>query len=160
MFEKYSHREVTDDDLVLICSFPKSAEELFLLFPSAAYPLTVPQLKASVMSRYDSTVIMSEGAVVGFANFYEVIKYDHCSIGNVIVDPQHRGQGLGEYLIGVMEEIAITKYHVKEIHISCFNSNVVGLLLYTKLGYKPYKIDKRLDKYLKPLALINTKKVV
>ena len=78
----------------------------------------------------------------------------------MIVNPIFRGEGVGTYLIDIMEKKAISKYKVKEIHISCFNQNVTGLLLYYKLGYVPYDIDKRFDKRLVPVALIKMKKNV
>ncbi len=78
----------------------------------------------------------------------------------MIVNPIFRAKGVGTYLINIMEEKAISKYKVKEIHISCFNQNVTGLLLYSKLGYVPYEIEKRFDKKSLPVALIKMKKKV
>jgi ribosomal protein S18 acetylase RimI-like enzyme len=78
----------------------------------------------------------------------------------VIVNPIYRGKGVGTYLINIMEKKAISKYNVNEIHISCFNQNVTGLLLYYKLGYVPYEIEKRYDKKSLPVALIKMKKQV
>lgn len=160
MAERYKHREVNVDDLALICSFPQNEDELYFFYPKATFPLTIDQLKISVDSRYDSTVIIMEKIVAGFANFYEAEKDHHCSIGNVIVNPVYRGIGAGVYLINTMENIAINKYNVKEIHISCFNPNVAGLLLYNKLGYHPYGIEKRFDKKSIPIALIKMKKKI
>ena len=57
-----------------------------------------------------------------------------------------------------MECIALQKYSVKEVHISCFNSNITGLLLYNKLGFVPYEIEKRFDRKSFPIALIKMKK--
>lgn len=67
----------------------------------------------------------------------------------MIVNPTFRGKGAGAFLIGTMENKAINKYNVKEIHIPCFNQNVTGLLLYNKPGYAPYEIEKRLYKKTK-----------
>jgi ribosomal protein S18 acetylase RimI-like enzyme len=156
----YKHREVTIDDYVLICSFPQNESELNFCFPKAVFPLTVDQLRSSVDNRYDSTVIISHKSIAGFANFYEAEIDKHCSIGNVIINPLYRGKGVGEYLIKTMEDKAINKYNVKEIHISCFNANVAGLLLYNKLGYCPYEIEKRYDKHSAPVALIKLRKTV
>jgi ribosomal protein S18 acetylase RimI-like enzyme len=103
-------------------------------------------------------VVLYENKIVGFANFYKVKTGHYCSIGNVIVDPLYRGKGVGVYLINLMEGIALQKYSVKEVHISCFNSNITGLLLYNKLGFVPYEIEKRFDRKSFPIALIKMKK--
>lgn len=160
MNNNMTHRNVDFRDLEIICRFPQDENELFFMFPKANYPLTIEQLQASIDSRYDSTVIIVDNQVIGFANFYEANMDEHCSIGNVIINPDYRGKGVGKYLIQTMENIAINKYNVKEIHISCFNQNLAGLLLYSKLGYQPYDIEKRLNKYSFPVALINMKKII
>lgn len=154
------HREVIPGDLAIICNFPQNENELFYMFPKAVFPLTVDQLKSSVDNRFDSTVVTVENDVAGFANFYEVKTHQYCSIGNVIVNPKYRGKGIATFLINVMENKAITKYKAKEVHISCFNLNIAGLLLYSKLGYIPYNIEKINAPNSQPVALIKMKKEV
>lgn len=155
----YVTRDVQMTDLETICSFPQNEDELYFMFPKATFPLTPEQLLDAVNHRFDSTIILSaRDEIVGFANFYEVSKEEYCSIGNVIINPKHRRLGAASYLIKTMEEKAVKKYHAKEIHISCFNNNVSALLLYYKLGYKPFEIEKRLDKKSIPVALIKMKK--
>jgi ribosomal protein S18 acetylase RimI-like enzyme len=160
MNENYKHREINNEDIETICSFPQNETELYFCFPKAVFPLTVDQLGSSIDNRFDSTVIIALNTIAGFANFYEAEKDKHCSIGNVIINPLYRGKGVGECLIKTMEDKAISKYNAKEIHISCFNANVAGLLLYNKLGYSPYEIEKRFDKHSVPVALIKLRKIV
>jgi len=147
-------------DLTDICKFPQDENELYFMYPKADFPLTIEQLQMSINNRSDSTVVLLDNVVIGFANFYETKIGQYCSIGNVIINPLFRGKGAGIYLIGIMENIAIKKYNANEIHISCFNQNVTGLLLYNKLGYLPYEIEKRLDKKSLPVALIKMKKKI
>ena len=154
---RLSYRPVEESDFEIICHFPQNADELFFMFPKAEYPFTTTQLKTAINSRSDSTVILSDNEIVGFANFYEVKENQYCSIGNVIVSPTYRNKGLGTFLINTMEHIGKEKYHISEIHISCFNTNIVALLLYAKLGYKPFEIEKRFDKKENQLALIKMK---
>lgn len=160
MINDLSSRSVEKEDFEHISKFPQNDMELFFMFPKADFPLTVTQLENAVNNRYDSTVVLKDKIVVGFANFYEVTINEHCSIGNVIINPDFRGIGIGSYLIKTMESIAVTKYNVKEIHISCFNKNVDGLLLYSKLGYKPYDIEKWTYKQSSPEALIKMRKTI
>lgn len=156
----YSYRNVSESDLGIISNFPQNAEELFFMFPKAEYPFTLSQLKTAVGNRFDSTVALRDEEVVGFANFYEIKENQHCSIGNVIVNPKFRNQGIGEFLIKTMENIGIEKYNISEMHLSCFNTNTNGILLYSKLGYKPYAVEKWIDKENKPIALIELKREV
>ena len=148
-------RTVQAQDIARICNFARTEEEQFFFFPAATWPLTEEQLQASVDKRSDSTVIEFEGVVVGFANFYKWEQAGTCTIGNVIVDPAIRGKGIGARLIEQMIDIARTRHQASEVTLSCFNSNVAGLLLYPKLGFVPYAIEERQDNQGRRLALIH-----
>jgi ribosomal protein S18 acetylase RimI-like enzyme len=138
-------RPVEFSDIPAICGFPASLEELSFMFRNPAFPLTPAALQASINERRDSTVILVNDLVAGFANFYGCTPGESCSIGNVIVDPAQRGNGVAKFLIEAMIGIAIEKHRARSIKLVCFNSNVAGLLLYTKLGFKPCAIEERAD---------------
>lgn len=157
---KLSFRSAQTSDLEKVCQLPQSEEELFFMFPKADYPLSVKQLQTVVENRSDSTVILLDNEIVGFANFYEVKENNYCSIGNVIVSSYFRNKGIGMYLVETMESIVLEKYNVREIHISCFNTNTKGILLYSKLGYIPYEVEERLDKEGRKVALIKMKREI
>lgn len=148
-------RAVTEEDIAVICGFPKSEDELFFLFPKASYPLLPGQLRDAIAKRSDSTVVEYEGSVAGFANLYSWEAGGRCSIGNVIVSPAVRGCGVGRYLIEQMVDIAFSKHLAAEVTISCFNQNIAGLLLYPKLGFEPYDIEERQDRKGNRVALIH-----
>ena len=154
-----TYRSVGAEDVPIICTFPQSARELFLLFPKATYPLTPDQLNAAIAARMDSTVILRRALVAGFANIYECETGERCWIGNVIVDPRERGTGVGKYLIEIMIQIAREKHRVREVRISCFNENIVGLLLYEKLGFEPYAVEERLDLEGERVAMIHMRMI-
>ncbi len=156
--ENLSYRPVERSDFEKICQLPQNAEELFFMFPSATYPLTPTQMEANLQSRSDSTVALLEDEVVGFANFYKVVPHSYCSIGNVIVSSRYRKQGIGEFLIRAMEVIGIAEHHAYEFHLSCFNTNTYGLLLYSKLGYRPFETEKWINAANEPFALIKMKR--
>lgn len=155
-----SYRILQNEDLEGVCKLPLNSEELFFMFPKAEYPLTVTQLKETLKSRFDPTVIVCNEEIVGFANFYEVEENYYCSIGNVIIKSTHRHKGIGQYLISTMENIALQKYKVSEYRLSCFNTNTNGILLYSKLGYKPFDVEKRENKNGQILALIKMKRQI
>jgi ribosomal protein S18 acetylase RimI-like enzyme len=150
-----SHRPVEEKDIPIICGFPQNEDELFFLFPKASFPLAPSQLQEAIESRADSTVVEINGKVSGFANFYRWETGGSCSIGNVIVSPEARGHGVGRYLIEKMIDLAFTKHEATEVGVSCFNDNVVGLLLYAKLGFQPYAVEERLGKRGNRVALIH-----
>lgn len=149
------HRPVTEKDIQLICGFPQSEDELFFLFPKAAFPLAPSQLQDAIAQRSDATVVELGSEVVAFANFYRWEAGGCCSIGNVIVSPAARGRGVGHYLIEKMIGLAFSKHQAAEVTVSCFNQNVAGLLLYPKLGFQPYAIEERQDKKGNRVALIH-----
>lgn len=150
-----SHRPVEEKDISIICGFPQNEDELFFLFPKASFPLAPSQLQEAIESRSDSTVVELSGTVSAFANFYCWETGGRCSIGNVVVSPEARGHGVGRYLIEKMIDLAVTKHGATEVGVSCFNSNVVGLLLYSKLGFQPYAVEERRDKRGNRVALIH-----
>ncbi len=125
------------------------------MFPKATHPLTPLQLEKAIAKRTASTVVLLEERVVGFANYHHCELGKMCAIGNVIVDPGCRGKGVGSYLIQTMIEIAFARYNAVEVEISCFNRNVAGMLLYEKLGFRPYSIEERQDKLWNRVALIH-----
>ena len=45
-------------------------------------------------------------------------------------------QGVAQYLVGVMEQLARRDFAARELRVSCFNDNSAGLLLYARLGYR------------------------
>lgn len=155
MSKIFTFRSVEKNDIKEICTFPKDEIELLFMFPKAEFPLTIEQLNQAITSRHDSTVVLYEDKVVGFANFYICEDGEKCAIGNVIIKPNMRGTGASVYLVNTMINIARSKYHVKKIEISCFNTNTSGLLLYTKLGFVPTLVEKRIDKQGNPIGLIH-----
>lgn len=150
-----TNRPVADNDIRLICGFPQNEHELFFMFPKAEFPLTSSQLQEAIAQRSDSTVAELDGEVVAFANFYRWEVGGCCSIGNVIVSPAARGRGVGRYLIEQMISLAFLKYQAAEVTVSCFNQNVVALLLYPRLGFQPYAVEERKDKKGNRVALIH-----
>lgn len=150
-----TYRPAEKNDIPVICGFPQSEDELFFMFPKASHPLSPTQLRDAIAQRSDSIVVELDGEVVGFANFYRWEAGGCCSIGNVIVSSSARGRGIGRYLIEQMINLAFSKHQAAEVTVSCFNQNIIGLLLYPKLGFRPYAIEKRLDKKGNRVALVH-----
>lgn len=156
----YTYRGAILDDLPLICPFPQNAVELYFMFPKARFPLTTEQLRVNFESRSDCTVFLSGEKIVAFANIYDVEPSKQCFLGNVIIHPSYRGKGLSNYLLATMAEIAVQKHQAKELHLTCFNTNTPGLLLYLKTGFTPYAMEKREDFEGKSLLAIHQRKIL
>jgi hypothetical protein len=91
-----SHRTAVAADLAEIVGFAQSAEELFFCFPKANWPLSIGQLAAAMAERRDSTVVLLEGRIAGFANFYQWHYDDHCA--GLLLYPK-----LGYAPVGIVE---------------------------------------------------------
>jgi len=151
----FTHRPVQESDLEIISGFAVDEKELFFFYPKATFPLTPDQLRLSIESRRDSTVVEMNGEVTGFANFYQWEQRGYCSIGNVVISQSARGLGACRYLMQVMIALASENYQTKEVRIACFNENTAALLLYRSLGFLPFDVEQRKDKQGKRVALIH-----
>lgn len=140
----YSYRKAVSADYAAICAFPKDLMELFFMSPKLEYPLTSDQLEQAAQGREKLTVILNEDEqVIGYANLYYEQERDLYWIGNVIVSPDYRGKGAAEFLIRTMLAAAKEDLKLRELHLVCHNVNTKGMLLYSRLGFKPYEIVKR-----------------
>jgi RimJ/RimL family protein N-acetyltransferase len=131
-----THRPATVDDLDAVTHFVRDADELFFAFPRAHWPLTRAQLATAYTERRGNTLALLDGRPAGFANFYQSEPGDYCALGNLMIAPQARGQGVARYLVDVMEQLALRDFAAHELKIACFNDNAAGLLLYARLGYR------------------------
>ena len=151
-------REVQSQDIAHVCRLPQTEEELFFMFPRASFPLQPSELESAISQRRNSTVALVDESIAGFANFYQWETMGRCSIGNVIVATEDRRRGVAALLIEHMVEVAFTAHQAQEVSVSCFCTNVAGLLLYPKLGFHPYAIEERQSKIGDRLALIHMRR--
>ncbi|UTW09382.1 GNAT family N-acetyltransferase [Pseudomonas benzenivorans] len=155
-----SHRAACEADLATVVEFPRSAQELFFSYPRASWPLTVAQLAAAMAERNNSTVALLDGRVAGFANFYQTQANELCALGNLMIAPWARGQGVAHYLIAEMERQAREDFNATLMRASCHNDNAAGLLLYARLGYRARDIVERRDFQGRRVALVQMEKAL
>jgi len=153
-------RAATKKDFENICKLVKSKEELFLVYPGGKYPLTVSQLKKLSEVRNELTVAIESNEIVGFANLYNYEPGLFAFIGNVIIEKNHRGRGIGKQIVLFMLNKARDKYALPEVRISVFSENIPALLLYSRFGFVPYEIEERISPQSHRTALIHMKKVL
>jgi len=148
----YISRSLSNNDLETICSFPQTAEELFYMSPKFQYPLNPDQIIKLLEGRYEPTVIVDTMTdnVVAYANLYDKSE-SRCWLGNVICSPAYRGKGAAEVLINTMIDKAKHKLGIKNLVLSCHNTNSRGLVFYDRLGFKPIGIT---------VSIINERKFV
>ncbi|MDF2724593.1 MAG: hypothetical protein K0Q59_4268 [Paenibacillus sp.] len=135
---QFEFRNATAEDFKVIAAFPQNEEESFFMFPSGKYPLTGEQLEEAAAKRFSPTVILHDGEVVGYSNFYGVQNGVDCWLGNAIVHPNYRRSGVGSYLIETMKNRALNEYAVKELKLVCHHTNTSALLFYHKNAFKPF----------------------
>ncbi len=148
--------DVTEDHYQQIAALLPTAEELYLVYPSATFPLDNKQLQQLAELRTDLTVVIENNKVVAFANLYQLKPQHSAFIGNVVVAKSYRGKGIGKALTKHMMQVCHTKYQATA-HLSVFNFNTTALLLYTNLGFKPYAVEARKNLNDETVALIHMK---
>lgn len=150
-------RPLRPEDATAISLFPQNAEELFFMFPTAAWPFSAGALLDAAAQRWDATVVERGGRPAGYANFARFEAGRFVSIGNVVVAPDARGQGVGRVLIEAMTAKGFAR-GVKEVRVSCHSTNAAGLLMYASLGFEPFGIEKVPDWKGDKAALIHFRK--
>ena len=152
-----ANRPLQAADSAIISGFAQSAEELFYIAPFADYPWQADRFAESTRERLSNTVFTQNEIIVGFANLYNCEIGNRGFVGNVIINPTMRRRGYGKHILQHMIETGFHAYKFTEVHLSCFSANTAGLLLYRKLGFKPYSIEQRTDYKNDSVALVNFK---
>lgn len=152
---KINFRKITEDDFETVCGFFVNADELFLVNDRGKHPFTPDQLRKLVSKRLDSTVMIENGKIVGFCNFYGLKKGVSIVLGNLIVSPERRGHNLGTTLMEYMFSLAKTQYEVKRIILQVYSENIGALSLYFRLGFAPYSMKPKKNHRGKTAILLN-----
>lgn len=148
-------RAVREDDFQAICNLIPSEEELFLIYAQGRYPLDIKQVKTLVDKRMEPTVMLHDGEVVGFGNFYWYREQKSVFIGNIVLDRTLRGKGFGKRLVSHMIDLAFTKYNLPQVRLHVYNRNLKALLLYQALGFKPYTMKPQKDYNGDPVMMMS-----
>lgn len=152
-------REWRQSDTPYLLNLIDTEEEAYHVLPSANYPLKKDNLN-NILKIRDS-VIVSEinKTVMGLASVYGVNE-GTAFLGSVVISKNYRGQNYGQKLINYVINNSTIKFNLKEIHVSCFSDNIFGLLFYSKLGFVPYGLKEKIDKYNKKHILIHLKRIL
>jgi ribosomal protein S18 acetylase RimI-like enzyme len=148
-------RPAVADDYPAISRLVTSPQELFLVFPAGRYPFTVKQVRFLAEKRSDLTVVTDHAEVVGFANLYDIKAGQWAFVGNLILKQQYRGKGIGRRLTRYMLHRVFDLHRIPEARISVFADNAAAHALYTRLGFKTYAKEQRLDLEHRPVTLLH-----
>lgn len=80
-----------------------------------------------------------DGKPVGMANLYisPFQKLKHQSLFSIMIDKDHRGQGLGTILLENLIRFAKEEHNIEVLHLEVYDGNpAIGL--YKKMGFKEY----------------------
>lgn len=122
-------------EALLIRAMHEGDLDVVLRIELASYsvPWSEPTFRG-LLRRGDAELIVAaaDGAPVGYAVFWQVL--DQGELGNVAVDPEWRGRGVGQRL--VQEVIARARVRgVRELFLEVRPSNDTARTLYQNLGF-------------------------
>ncbi|KXF80540.1 GNAT family N-acetyltransferase [Enterovibrio coralii] len=117
-----------------------SPEEAFLVDPKGRFPWDESRITQLSCERAELTVGVKGTEVVAFANIFN--REGRVFIGNVVVSPFHRRQGVGRALLKHMLSQLSNKLQTNA-SISVFESNTPALRLYKQLGFEIYAKEIR-----------------
>lgn len=144
-------------DFAAIACFQQEAAEPSYAWPKSAYPLSTRQLGNDAAQQSDITVVERDGKIIAYADFHPW-REGLCVIGNFLVAPQARGQGVARHLLDYMESLAVHKHGAREIRAACFNPNTAGLLFCMRAGFHVFDSEEGQDKDGERLSLIHLRK--
>lgn len=149
------HRPFQAADAATICSFPRSADELFFTIPEAAPPIAPDRLAEAIRQSHDPTVGLCDGRIAGYVDFVEVQAKKFCTIGHLVVHPELRRKGIGTFLAAAMVQRAIDQYAVRFVRASCMSHNQPAYALFHKMGFRPADMGQRLGPDGDPVLVIH-----
>jgi len=150
-----SFRPIVEDDFQTLCDLIPSEEELFWVYAHGKYPLTIPQVRRLVDNRMEPTVMLHDDRVVGFADFYSYRKARSVFIGNVVIAPSMRGQGLGKRLVCRMIDRALRGLDLPLVKLHVYNRNLRALIMYGAMGFVPYAMKVARDYRREPAMMFS-----
>lgn len=150
-----AYRAVRPEDHRRLVEFVAGRKEQFLVFPGSRHPFSVRQFAALLEQRIEPTVLLVDEQVAGFGCLYKLRAPRSVYIGNVMIDPDRRGQGLGRRMVLQLIDVAFRRYEVEQVRVSIFAHNTGALLACTRGGFRPYAVRERLDPNGNPVALLH-----
>ena len=143
-----AHREITPKEIPLLLSWIQGPKEAFYLAPNLRWPIDPPTFAKHLLKRKDNHLFFINDRPIGFANLYFQDEFQVWFIGNVILDPKHRGKGWGKKLMAQMMALSKAMGQAQamgqpQAYLSVFQGNEQAKGFYLSLGFEVLAMEKR-----------------
>ncbi|MDH3801964.1 MAG: GNAT family N-acetyltransferase [Deltaproteobacteria bacterium] len=137
----------------IIASLISDREDLHLVWPVAKWPFDHDQWREVLNpDAGNKPFLVFEGEqLIGHAALRKTEKSDVYAVSFLYLLPRLRSQGLGENIIGLLEQYATEKLSVKKLILVARTYNPMALRCYTKCGFKEYSREETLIRMSKVL---------
>ena len=142
-------------DTQVIASLISVREDLHLVWPVAKWPFDHDQWREVLdPAAGNKPFLVYEGKqLIGHAALRRTEESHVYTASYLYLVPQLRSQGLGETMIGLLEQYATEKLSAKKLLLVARTYNPMALRCYTKCGFQEYSREETLIKMTKTLQI-------
>lgn len=142
-------------DTQVIASLISDREDLLLVWPVAKWPFDHDQWREVLdPDAGNKPFLVYEGKqLIGHAALRKTEESDVYTVSYLYLLPRLRSQGLGETLIGLLEQYATENLSAKKLVLVARTYNPMALKCYTKCGFQEYSREETLIKMSKMLQI-------
>ena len=142
-------------DTQVIASLISDREDLLLVWPVAKWPFDHDQWREVLdPDAGNKPFLVYEGKqLIGHAALRKTEESDVYTVSYLYLLPRLRSQGLGETLIGLLEQYATENLSAKKLVLVARTYNPMALKCYTKCGFQEYSREETLIKMSKLLQI-------
>ena len=140
-------------DTQVIASLIRERADLHLVWPKAKWPFDHDQWREVLdPDAGNKPFLVFEGEqLIGHAALRKTEESDVYAVSFLYLLPGLRSQGLGENIIGFLEQYATEKLSTKKLILVARAYNPMALRCYTKCGFKEYSREETLIRMSKVL---------
>ena len=140
-------------DTQVIASLISDREDLHLVWPKAKWPFDHDQWREVLDPDAGNKpfLVFEGGQLIGHAALRKTEESDVYAVSFLYLLPRLRSQGLGENIIGLLEQYATEKLSAKKLTLVARAYNPMALRCYTKCDFKEYSREATLIKMFKKL---------
>ena len=140
-------------DTQVIASLISDREDMHLVWPLAKWPFDHDQWREVLDPDAGNKpfLVYQSKQLIGHAALRKTEESDVYTLSYLYLIPQLRSQGLGETMIGLLEQYATEKLYAKKLILVARTYNPTALRCYTKCGFQEYSREETLIRMSKVL---------